>query len=190
MSEELSLLGRPVKGPVRKLETFPNRHPGRGYTVTLTSAEFTAQCPLTGQPDFATLTIRYSPGAKILESKSLKLYLWSYRGEGIFHEHVVNVILDDLVAVLEPRWCEVTGEFAVRGGIAIKVEARYDRPGERFAPGRPPEKREGGSATGGKPFRPAPHGRPATGPRPHRPEGERPERKGREKGWTTSKGKS
>jgi 7-cyano-7-deazaguanine reductase len=128
MSEELSLLGRPVKGPLKKLETFPNRHPGREYTVTMTTSEFTAVCPITGQPDFATITIRYCPDEKIVESKSLKLYLWSYREEGIFHEHVTNVILDDLVAALEPIWCEVVGEFNARGGIAIKVETRYDKP--------------------------------------------------------------
>ena len=128
MSEDLSLLGRPTTGPVKKLETFPNRHPGREYTVTLTTAEFTAVCPITGQPDFATITIRYCPDAKILESKSLKLYLWSYREEGIFHEHATNVILDDLVAALEPKWCEVVGEFNARGGIAIKIETRYEKP--------------------------------------------------------------
>ncbi len=128
MSEDLSLLGRPVKGPVKKLETFPNRHPGRPYTVTMTTSEFTAVCPITGQPDFATITIRYCPNERVLESKSLKLYLWAYREEGIFHEHVTNVILDDLVAALDPIWCEVIGDFASRGGIGIKVEARYDRP--------------------------------------------------------------
>ncbi len=130
MSEELNVrVGHPVKGPWKKLETFPNRHPGRDYTVILTTSEFTAVCPITGQPDFATITIRYCPDEKIVESKSLKLYLWSFREEGIFHEHVTNVILDDLVATLEPKWCEVVGEFNVRGGIAIKVETRYNKPG-------------------------------------------------------------
>ncbi|MDA8125292.1 MAG: preQ(1) synthase [Deltaproteobacteria bacterium] len=128
MTEELSLLGRPITGPLKKLEAFPNRHPGRDYTVTLSTAEFTAVCPMTGQPDFATITIRYCPNEKILESKSLKLYLWSFREEGIFHEHVINVILDDLVAVLAPKWCEVVGDFNQRGGIGIKVETRYDQP--------------------------------------------------------------
>jgi 7-cyano-7-deazaguanine reductase len=82
---------------------------------------------LTGQPDFGTITIQYIPDQKILESKSLKLYLWSYRQEGTFHEHVTNTILDDLVKALDPISCEVVGEFAVRGGISITVEVKYDR---------------------------------------------------------------
>ena len=121
----LSLLGRSVTQPSKKLETFPNRHPGRNYKVTLSTDEFTCVCPATGQPDFAQITIRYIPGQKILESKSLKLYLWSYRNEGVFHEHVTNVILDDLVKELEPRWCQVTADFSVRGGISITVQAEY-----------------------------------------------------------------
>jgi 7-cyano-7-deazaguanine reductase len=125
---DLTLLGRKVR-PVKKLETFPNHHPGRDYTVTLRTDEFTCVCPKTGQPDFAKLTIQYIPDRKIVESKSLKLYLWSYRSEGVFHEHGVNGILDDLVAALSPRWCKVTGEFAVRGGIAITVEAEYKSKG-------------------------------------------------------------
>ena len=120
----LTILGRKVR-PVKKLETFPNHHPGRNYTITLKTDEFTCVCPKTGQPDFAKLTIQYIPDRKIVESKSLKLYLWSYRSQGVFHEHAVNAILDDLVAALTPRWCKVTGEFAVRGGIAITVEAEY-----------------------------------------------------------------
>ncbi|MGH2593705.1 MAG: preQ(1) synthase [Anaerolineae bacterium] len=126
--KDLTLLGRDVRKPVRKLETFPNQHPGRPYTVTLESNEFTCLCPATGQPDFATITIRYVPDQRILESKSLKLYLWSFRDEGHFHEHVTNVILDDLVAALDPIRCEVVGAFNVRGGISITVEARYERP--------------------------------------------------------------
>lgn len=125
--EGLTLLGQKVTGPVRQLETFPNRHPGRPYTVTLTTEEFTCLCPITGQPDFARITIRYIPDQKILESKSLKLYLWSFRNEGHFHEHVTNLILDDLVCALDPIRCEVIGEFNVRGGIAITVEAKYER---------------------------------------------------------------
>ena len=123
----LTLLGREVKQPVRKLETFPNRHPGRRYWVTLTTDEFTCVCPMTGQPDFAKITIRYIPDQRIVESKSLKLYFWSFRNEGVFHEHVVNMILDDLVEALDPICCEVVGEFNVRGGIAITVEASYER---------------------------------------------------------------
>lgn len=125
----LTLLGRKSK-PSKKLETFPNRHPGRDYTVTLETKEFTCVCPMTGQPDFAELRISYIPAAAIVESKSLKLYLWSYRNEGIFHEHVTNVILEDLVAALAPRWCKVTANFGVRGGISITVEAEYKMPGE------------------------------------------------------------
>jgi 7-cyano-7-deazaguanine reductase len=128
VAEGLTLLGRKVSQPVRKLETFPNQHPGRRYTVTLVCPEFTCVCPVTGQPDFATITIRYIPDQRILESKSLKLYLWSYRQEGTFHEHVTNQILDDLVAALDPLSCHVTGAFNVRGGISITVEARYEKP--------------------------------------------------------------
>ncbi len=124
----LTLLGREAK-PSRKLETFPNRHPDRDYIVTMETAEFTCVCPMTGQPDFADLHISYIPDASILESKSLKLYLWSYRNEGIFHEHVTNVILEDVVAALSPRWCKVTANFGVRGGISITVEAEYRKPG-------------------------------------------------------------
>ena len=126
--KDLTVLGRDVRKPMRKLETFPNQHPGRPYTVTLESNEFTCVCPATGQPDFATVTIRYVPDQRIVESKSLKLYLWSFRDEGHFHEHVTNLILDDLVAALDPIRCEVVGAFNVRGGISITVEAKYERP--------------------------------------------------------------
>ena len=123
----LTMLGGKKTGPVRKLETFPNHHPGRNYTVTLRTDEFTCLCPATGQPDFARLTIQYIPDRRIVESKSLKLYLWSFRNEGSFHEHVTNVILDDLVKVLSPRWCRVSADFAVRGGIGITVDAEYGK---------------------------------------------------------------
>ena len=126
--DNLTFLGRKVK-PAKKLETFPNHHPGRNYTVTLRTEEFTCVCPKTGQPDFAKLTIQYIPDRKILESKSLKLYLWLYREKGVFHEHVVNAILDDLTEALTPKWCRVVGEFSVRGGIAITVEAEYKKEG-------------------------------------------------------------
>jgi 7-cyano-7-deazaguanine reductase len=122
----LTLLGRGTK-PTKRLETFPNHHPQRDYTVSLATDEFTCVCPATGQPDFARLEIQYIPGAKILESKSLKLYLWSFRDQGVFHEHVTNVILDDLVKALAPRWCKVTARFSIRGGIAISVEAEYKK---------------------------------------------------------------
>ena len=113
--------------PSKQLETFPNPNPGRDYEIEFACPEFTCLCPRTGQPDFATITIRYVPDQRILESKSLKLYLWSFRDEGHFHEHVTNVILDDLVAALDPIRCEVIGAFNVRGGISITVEAKYER---------------------------------------------------------------
>jgi 7-cyano-7-deazaguanine reductase len=133
--DDLTLLGRPAR-PSKKLETFPNRHPDRRYTVTLTTDEFTCVCPLTGQPDFATITIRYIPDRRIVESKSLKLYLWSYRNEGVFHEHVTNTICDDLVKALDPHWIEVTGAFKARGGIALTIVAAHEKaPGvKRRAP--------------------------------------------------------
>lgn len=121
---DLTLLGKTTQ-PVKKLETFPNHHPGRNYTVTLQTEEFTCVCPMTGQPDYAKIKIQYVPGKRIVESKSLKLYLWSFRNEGVFHEHLTNMILDDLVAALKPRWCKVSAEFAVRGGIGIIVDAEY-----------------------------------------------------------------
>jgi 7-cyano-7-deazaguanine reductase len=122
----LTLLGKPVQ-PLRQLETFPNHNPERDYVVTLQTDEFTCVCPKTGQPDFAKIKIQYIPDKKIVESKSLKLYLWSFRNEGVFHEHVTNIILDDLVAALSPRWCKVSAAFAVRGGIGITVEAEHKK---------------------------------------------------------------
>lgn len=123
----LSLLGAKKSAPSRRLEVFPNHHRGRRYTVSLQTREFTCLCPATGQPDFAELTIRYVPDRWILESKSLKLYLWSFRDQGAFHEHVVNAILDDLVQALDPHRIEVTGNFHVRGGISITVEAAHEK---------------------------------------------------------------
>lgn len=128
--KSLTLLGTTGRGkgaPGRSLEAFPNHHPGRDYTVTLRTEEFTCVCPLTGQPDFARIAIRYIPDKLILESKSLKLYLQSFRNAGTFHEHVANVILDDVVAALSPRWCKITADFAVRGGIAISVDAEFSK---------------------------------------------------------------
>jgi 7-cyano-7-deazaguanine reductase len=129
MSEEtdlegLTLLGKEAK-PSKKLETFPNHHPDRRYVVRLESDEFTCLCPATGQPDFANITVEYIPKKKILESKSFKLYLWSYRNEGVFHEHVTNKILNDLVTALDPHWCRVIGSFNIRGGIYITVEVEH-----------------------------------------------------------------
>ena len=122
--KDLTVLGHSAK-PSKKLEAFPNRTPGRYYLVTLETDEFTCICPATGQPDFADILVEYVPDKKIVESKSFKLYLWSYRNEGAFHEHVVNQILDDLVAALDPHYCKVSGAFNVRGGIAIRVDAEH-----------------------------------------------------------------
>jgi 7-cyano-7-deazaguanine reductase len=122
----LTLLGKATK-PLRKLETFPNHNDQRDYVITLQTEEFTCVCPKTGQPDFAKIKIEYIPDKKIIESKSLKLYLWSFRNEGVFHEHVTNIILDDLVAALKPRRCKVSAEFAVRGGIGITVDAEFKK---------------------------------------------------------------
>ena len=124
--DDLTILGGKAE-PSKKLETFPNRSPDRYYLVTLETEEFTCVCPATGQPDFATIRIQYVPDEKIVESKSLKLYFWSYRDEGVFHEHVVNQILDDLVKALDPHWCKVIGVFNVRGGIGISVEAEHTK---------------------------------------------------------------
>jgi 7-cyano-7-deazaguanine reductase len=126
--KDLTLLGQGGTQPSKQLETFPNRHPDRRYKVRLETDEFTAVCPLTGQPDFAKLRVEYIPNEKIVESKSFKLYIWSFRNEGIFHEHVTNVILDDLIEALDPHWCRVVADFSVRGGIAITVEAEHTRP--------------------------------------------------------------
>ena len=120
--KDLSLLGRKAE-PSKRLEAFPNHNPDRYYRVSLETNEFTCLCPMTGQPDFATVKVDYVPDQSVVESKSFKLYLWSYRNEGAFHEHVVNTMLDDLVEALDPHWCRVTGIFNIRGGIGITVQA-------------------------------------------------------------------
>ncbi len=113
--------------PSRDLATFENPAPARDYIIRFECPEFTCVCPMTGQPDFATVRIEYVPDALCVELKSLKLYLWSFRDEGHFHEAVTNQILDDLVAALNPRQIWVTGEFKVRGGIRTVVEASHER---------------------------------------------------------------
>ena len=113
--------------PSKQLEVVPNPHPDRDYEVALEIPEFTCLCPRTGQPDFATIRIRYVPDQHLVELKSLKLYLWSYRQQGAFHEDVTNRILDDLVAAIRPRWAEVIGDFNVRGGIKTEVRATYGK---------------------------------------------------------------
>ena len=109
------------------IETFPNPRPGRAYLIESLTHEFTCVCPKTGQPDFATIRIRTVPDKLCVELKSLKLFLWSFRQEGHFHEDVINRILDRLVEAAAPTWLEVRGEFNVRGGIATTVTARHGR---------------------------------------------------------------
>jgi 7-cyano-7-deazaguanine reductase len=127
--DPLTQLGRPTPVPQRPedavLEAFPNSHPDRDYLIQFTCPEFTAFCPITGQPDFAEIRIEYVPDERCVELKSLKLYLGSFRNTGIFHESVTNRILDDLVAVLSPRYMQVVGDFSVRGGIKTVVTATY-----------------------------------------------------------------
>ncbi len=113
--------------PTGALDVFPNPKPERDYLITFECPEFTCLCPKTGQPDFATIRIRYVAGDLCVELKSLKLYLWSYRNVGAFHEAVVNRILDDLAAVCRPRFMEVSGDFYVRGGIHTTVTATTGR---------------------------------------------------------------
>ena len=124
-SAPVDLRPRKVTAPAKILATFGNPNPGRAYEIRFECPEFTCVCPMTGQPDFATIRIAYTPGDLCVELKSLKLYLWSYRAEGAFHEAVTNRILDDLVAALKPRRCEVIGDFMVRGGIHTVVVARH-----------------------------------------------------------------
>lgn len=126
----VSLLGNTgVKYPTQYapevLETFVNKHPDNEYLVTFTCPEFTSLCPKTGQPDFAKILISYIPREKMVESKSLKLYLFSFRNHGDFHEDCVNIIMKDLIALMDPRYIEVKGIFTPRGGIAIHPFANY-----------------------------------------------------------------
>ena len=115
-----------VNDPRSILESFPNPAPHRDYQIQFVFPEFTSVCPVTSQPDFATITVRYVPDERCVEMKSLKLYFFSYRSKGIFYEAVTNTILDDLVAVLKPRRMTVVGDFAVRGGTAGTVTVDYD----------------------------------------------------------------
>ncbi|MDO4998270.1 MAG: preQ(1) synthase [Neisseria sp.] len=114
------------------LEAFDNKHPDNDYFVKFICPEFTSLCPITGQPDFATIIIRYIPDVKMVESKSLKLYLFSFRNHGDFHEDCINIIMKDLIALMNPKYIEVVGEFTPRGGIAIHPFANYGRPNTRF----------------------------------------------------------
>src|SRR5581483_6894382 len=133
--------------PSKDLRRVPNPHPDRDYEVDHVVPEFTCVCPMTGQPDFATIRIRYVPDRWLVELKSLKLYMWAYREEGAFHEDVTNRILEDLVEALAPRRLEVVGDWNVRGGIKTVVTVRYEKPGparrRRQAAGRTPGNRSG-----------------------------------------------
>lgn len=111
------------------LESFSNKHPGNDYFVKFNCPEFTSLCPITGQPDFATLYISYVPDQKLVESKSLKLYLFSFRNHGDFHEDVVNVIMKDLIKLMDPKYIEVLGRFTPRGGLSIDPYCNYGKPG-------------------------------------------------------------
>ncbi|MGZ0020710.1 preQ(1) synthase [Nitrosomonas sp. wSCUT-2] len=115
--------------PQKSLETFPNPYADRDYHIHMEIPEFTCLCPKTGQPDFATLILDYIPDKKCIELKSLKLYIWSYRNEGVFHEAVTNKILDDFVAILKPRYLRLIARFYVRGGIFTNVTVEHRKKG-------------------------------------------------------------
>src|SRR3712207_7980149 len=137
LKEQLSLLGRSTEykqdyAP-EVLEAFDNKHPGKDYWVRFNCPEFTSLCPITGQPDFAEIRISYIPDVKMVESKSLKLYLFSFRNHGAFHEDCVNIIMKDLIKLMNPKYIEVTGLFTPRGGISIYPYANYgDRKSTRL----------------------------------------------------------
>ncbi|MCD6269576.1 MAG: NADPH-dependent 7-cyano-7-deazaguanine reductase QueF [Deltaproteobacteria bacterium] len=115
------------------LECFENRHPNRDYWVKFNCPEFTSLCPITGQPDFATIYISYIPDLKMVESKSLKLYLFSFRNHGAFHEDCINIIMDDLIGLMQPRYIEVLGKFLPRGGLSIDPYCNHGKPETKFA---------------------------------------------------------
>ena len=114
------------------LETFENKHPGNDYWVQFNCPEFTSLCPITGQPDFAEIKIAYIPAERMVESKSLKLYLFSFRNHGDFHEDCVNIIMKDLIALMQPKYIEVVGLFTPRGGISIYPYANSGQPGTKY----------------------------------------------------------
>ena len=130
MESDLSILSEshtryPESPDDAVLETFENEHPERDYWIRFECPEFTALCPITGQPDFGTITIEYVPDKRCIESKALKLYLFSFRNQGIFHEAVVNRIANDILASATPRQARIQGHFNARGGIAIHVEVTH-----------------------------------------------------------------
>ena len=134
--DHLQQLGRRTEYPTdyapELLETFENRHKDNDYWVQFNCPEFTSLCPITGQPDFAEIKIMYIPGERMVESKSLKLYLFSFRQHGDFHEDCVNTIMKDLVRLMDPKYIEVVGLFTPRGGISIYPYANYGRPGTKY----------------------------------------------------------
>ncbi|MBO4724886.1 MAG: NADPH-dependent 7-cyano-7-deazaguanine reductase QueF [Clostridia bacterium] len=135
--EDLTLLGSEKteyrdKYDPAVLESFGNKHPEYDYFVKFNCPEFTSLCPITGQPDFATIIISYVPDAKLVESKSLKLYMFSFRNQGDFHEDVVNTIMKDLIELLRPKFIEVWGKFLPRGGLSIDPYCNYGKPGTRW----------------------------------------------------------
>lgn len=136
LNDQLSLLGRKTEykqtyAP-EVLEAFDNKHPDNDYWVRFNCPEFTSLCPITGQPDFAEIRISYMPAMKMVESKSLKLYLFSFRNHGAFHEDCVNIIMKDLIALMQPKYIEVTGIFTPRGGISIYPFANYGQAGTKY----------------------------------------------------------
>jgi 7-cyano-7-deazaguanine reductase len=136
MEQKLNLLGKETSYPTQYapeiLETFDNKHTENDYWVKFNCPEFTSLCPVTGQPDFATIYISYIPHIKMVESKSLKLYLFSFRNHGDFHENCVNVIMKDLIKLMEPKYIEVWGKFTPRGGISIDPYCNYGRQGTKY----------------------------------------------------------
>ena len=134
--EQLQQLGQKVQIPAdyapEVLETFENKHPDNDYWVRFNCPEFTSLCPITGQPDFAEIRIAYVPAERMVESKSLKLYLFSFRNHGDFHEDCVNTIMKDLVKLMQPKYIEVKGIFTPRGGISIWPYANYGKPGTKW----------------------------------------------------------
>ncbi len=136
-AEGLTLLGEkktvyPESYDPSLLETFENKHQGRDYFVKFNCPEFTALCPITGQPDFAKIYISYVPDVRMVESKSLKLYLFSFRDHGSFHEDCVNIIMNDLIKLMDPYYIEVWGKFMPRGGISIDPYCNYGRAGSKW----------------------------------------------------------
>ena len=135
MAAHLTQLGAaPTAAPTKSLETFPNPQPGRDFHIHMQIPEFTCLCPKTGQPDFATLYLDYIPDQLCVELKSLKLYIWSFRNEGKFHEAVTNEVLDDIVAAIAPRFARVTAKFWVRGGVFTTIVAEHQQKGWKPQP--------------------------------------------------------